>query len=134
MLKYISKEGKNKGTIVFIHGNSSSSNVFSEVLNEKLIGCSLIAIDLPGHGDSLDNHFEDFSFENLKSICTNFINTIDGDILIYGNSFGGNIAIEIAKDINNLKGLIIAGTPPVKKPLNLLEAYLPLPPKISKTA
>lgn len=121
-------KGSKTGTIVFIHGNSSSSSAFKHILKSSS-EYTMIAIDLPGHGESQNNYkaIEDFSLENLQSVCTEFINSIDDDILLFGNSFGGNIAIEIANSLNRLRGLVIFGTPPVKKPINFEDAYLPLP-------
>ena len=49
-----------------------------------------------------------------------------GNVILVGHSLGGHLAIEIAEKIDNLKGLIIIGTPPVKKPMNLEEAFLPI--------
>jgi pimeloyl-ACP methyl ester carboxylesterase len=36
-MKHYTVKGKEKGTIVFIHGNSSSSNVFKSVMQSDLI-------------------------------------------------------------------------------------------------
>ena len=52
-LKKIIARGKEKGTIIFIHGNSSSNKVFETVLNSDQIQQTMIALDLPGHGESV---------------------------------------------------------------------------------
>lgn len=121
-------DGKSKGTIVFIHGNSSSSKVYEDVINSDLITQTKIAVDLPGHGSSAqvyDNE-EDFYMQSYCKVLLKLIASIDDDILLVGNSLGGHIAIEISEDIKRLKGLVIFGTPPVKKPLNLEDAFLPV--------
>ena len=41
-----------------------------------------------------------------------------------GNSLGGHLAMEIASSIKRLKGLVIFGAPPVKKPINFSDAFL----------
>lgn len=128
-MNHILIKGSSKGTIVFIHGNSSSSKVFRAVLESDLIQQTKIAVDLPGHGLSNKDYVEDkdFSFNSYKKKLLNLIESIDDDILLVGNSLGGLLAIEIAKDIERLKGLVIFATPPLKKPLNLEEAFLPVP-------
>ncbi|MFI1773211.1 alpha/beta fold hydrolase [Thalassobellus citreus] len=127
-MKYNIAKGQKKGTIVFIHGNSSSSKVYKDIMVCPEIECSKISLDLPGHGSNLEGyiHDEDFSLINYRNKLIAFINAIDDDVLLVGNSLGGHLAIEISKDIKRLKGLVVFGTPPVKKPINLEEAFLPV--------
>lgn len=128
-MKYNIVKGKDSGSIVFIHGNSSSSFVFNEVLKSNLITHTKIAIDLPGHGESANDYKDekDFSMSSYRTKLIKLVNKFDDNVLLVGNSLGGNIVIEIAPYINNLKGVLIFGTPPVKKPLNLEEAFVFIP-------
>ncbi|WP_298345176.1 alpha/beta hydrolase [uncultured Algibacter sp.] len=128
-MKYNIVKGEDKGSIIFIHGNSSSSSVYNEVLKSKLITHTKIAIDLPGHGESVNDYMdeEDFSMNSYRAKLIKLVNEFDDNVLLVGNSLGGHIAIEIAPYINKLKGILIFGTPPVKKPLNLDEAFVFLP-------
>lgn len=107
-----------------IHGNSSSTNIFRD-LN---LGYTTILPVLLGH-EILNNHYNSndrFDLKNNKRHLIKIINTYKEPILLVGNSLGGHLAIEIASEIKNLKGLIIFGTPPVKKPINIDEAFLPV--------
>lgn len=127
-MKKIIQKGKVKGTIIFIHGNSSSSAVFEQIIKADEILQTKIAVDLPGHGNSIreyKNH-TDFSIQFYHDQLIEFINNINDDILLVGNSLGGHLAIGIANSIDNLKGLLIFGTPPLKKPINFEEAFLPV--------
>lgn len=125
-MKHITFKGTKKGTIVYVHGNSSSFKVFSEPLKSKKIKYSQIAVQLPGHEDfEQDANFKNFSMKKYTQLLKTFVNTIDDDILLVGNSLGGHIAIEIAHKIKKLKGLVIFGTPPLKRPSNFEEAFLP---------
>lgn len=129
-MEYIKIKGVSKGVIVFIHGNSSSSRVFMDILNDERILQTKIAVDLPGHGKSANAYVnkEDFFMASYKEKVKEIIeDTNDDDILVVGNSLGGHIAIELAPEIKNLKGILIFGTPPLKLPLNFEEAYLPTP-------
>lgn len=115
-----------KGTIVCIHGNCSSSNVFNSLLNSN-IQQKVIAVDLPGHNSSADDKLPTENLFNFyKSELIQFINAIDDSIILIGNSLGGHLAIEIAPNINQLKALVIMGTPPVKSPINFEEAFIPM--------
>lgn len=127
-MKISSKKGKIAGTIVCIHGNSSSSKVFKNLLQTEKINHSIITVDLPGHGASIEEYkyHKDFSISFFKRKLIDYISTINDDILLIGNSLGGHLALEISPQINNLKGLVIFGTPPVKKPINFEEAFIPL--------
>lgn len=126
-MKHFFKEGTRKGTIVFIHGNSSSSEVFRSILDSNEIEQTKIAVDLPGHGTNLNgfNPEIDFTVDSICKKLITFTDQIDDDILLVGNSLGGHLAIEIANKIERLKGLVIFGTPPLKKPVNFEEAFLP---------
>ena len=121
----VSNNSKNNQTIIFLHGNSSSSKIFQEIITTDL-PYQMFAFDLPGHGQSeFSVDIAHYRFANYKEIVLNKISELDGEIILVGNSLGGHIAIEIAKEVQNLKGLIIMGTAPVKYPLNLEEAITP---------
>lgn len=119
----------NKGTIIFIHGNSSSPEVFKKSLESESILQSKIAINLLGHGNRNNDSInaEDFSIKAYSDDILKQLTDIDGDILLVGNSLGGHLAMEIAPKIDRLKGIVIFGTPPLKQPINFEEAFLPVP-------
>ncbi|AFL81429.1 putative hydrolase or acyltransferase of alpha/beta superfamily [Aequorivita sublithincola DSM 14238] len=128
-MKHTKVAGTAFGTIIFIHGNSSSSKIFKETLTYSEIKNTKIAVDLPGHGTSR-NDFKgepDFSAKSYQQQLISFIEKIDDEILLVGNSMGGHLALEIAPKIKRLKGLVIFGTPPVKKPINFEEAFVVVP-------
>lgn len=114
-----------KNHIVFLHGNSSSSKVFQNVVDADL-PYTMLAFDLPGHGLSeFSENISDYSFDNYKKLTLAKIKLLTGNVILVGNSLGGHIVIEIAEKVPNLKGVIIMGTAPVKSPLNLEEAITP---------
>ena len=84
-------KGTKKGTIVFIHGNSSSSKVFEHIMKSDVIKQTKVAVDLPGHGLNSDNYSkdEDFSMASYRKKLIKLISQIDDDILLVGNSVGG---------------------------------------------
>jgi len=115
------KKGSQKGTIVLLHGNSSSSRIY-DCLFASNIDYSLVAFDLPGHGNS--ENIPSYSFKVLTKLLKDQIALENEPLLIVGTSHGGHLAIEILPDIEDAKGIIIMGTPPVKKPLNVEEAFI----------
>ncbi|MFT7031633.1 MAG: pimeloyl-ACP methyl ester carboxylesterase [Cyclobacteriaceae bacterium] len=118
-LKKIS--GTRPESIIFLHGNSSSSRVYDELISISDLPYNLVTIDLSGHGEAMHNGR--YSFLEMKEDIIEALSTIDGDKLLVGNSLGGHLAIEIAEKIKNVKGLLIFGTPPLTIPPNLIEAY-----------
>lgn len=123
----IIKEGKTNTTIICIHGNSGSHKHFECLLDPK-IEHNIILLDLPGHGgDTQTSGQDDYSITNYKKFIQNAISKINGEIVLIGHSYGGHLAMEIAPDIELLKGIILFGAPPVKMPINMEEAFLPFP-------
>ena len=108
-----------------IHGSSISSNIFQSVFDSDDIKYSLLAMDLPGHGKS--EHNGKYLFHELKNRLADLINNINGPKLLIGNSLGGHLAIELLTRVKEVKGIIIFGTPPLKKPVNFQEATAPNP-------
>lgn len=123
-MKYISNKSDSLNTIFFIHGNSFSSKAFEPTITSRNTEYRLIAFDLLGNGEAAKTgNTDDYSIKNRIDSCVKFINSFDGEKILAGHSYGGHVAIEIAEQITNLKGLAIFGAPPVKNPLNLAEAF-----------
>lgn len=114
--------------LVCIHGNSSSSKVFEKLKKIESKDIEIFDLDLPGHGKNTKNYTNhtDFSISFFSDFLIDKINALNANVLLIGNSLGGHLALEIAELINNLKGIVIFGTPPLQKPLNLEEAFLPI--------
>lgn len=112
--------------LITIHGNSSAPSIFK---HQEKIGVSVKHICLPGHGELASDEQEEHNFtvEAMKKAILSQIGESEHPILLLGHSLGGHFAIEIAHEIPNLIGLIIFGTPPIKKPINMEEAFLPTP-------
>lgn len=93
-----------KGTIVFIHGNSSSSEIFKATIESELIPYNKIAINLLSHGNNQPenlNQEEHFSIASYKKDVLKQIGHLEDAVLLVGNSLGGHVAIEIASQIKN---------------------------------
>ena len=82
----------NPTTILFIHGNSLSNEYFTKQLNSNLNNhFRLIALDLPGHGNSEKS--DHYSFPLLVEVVQEFIKKkITSNFFVVGHSLGGHIA------------------------------------------
>src|SRR6478736_1348378 len=102
--------------VVLIHGNSSSSRVFSRQLEGPLGQCfRLIAIDLPGHGESDDaRNPSAYSLPGHALAVRAAVDALGIDQAPFvGWSLGGHIALEMAPDLPRARGVVIFGTPPL---------------------
>ena len=110
----------NGQTVLFIHGNSQSSQTFRKQFNSPdLSEFRLIALDLPGHGDSsFDTGPEVYSLPYYNKLVFQFIAQMGlSKPILVGHSLGGHIILENPFGIE-LKGIFLSGTPPVCKPFD----------------
>ncbi len=122
---------KNNGdiTIVFIHGNSFSLEIFQNQFSDPLFdNYSLIAMDLPGHGKSPapKKKEEVYSVTGLANVLGDFINdVVKNPVVLVGYSMSGNLVIEIAPKLNNVLGIFFNGTPPLSSTADIPRGYFP---------
>lgn len=105
--------------IVLVHGNSASSKAWGKQFQGPLAAkYRLIAIDLPGHGDS--GHAPapetDYTIPGYSKTLAEFARKLElKNAVFVGWSLGGHTVIEAAADLPMASGLMIFGTPPVGK-------------------
>ncbi len=118
-----------KPCILYIHGNSLSSETFQNQFSDSNLASKfrLIALDMLGYGDSdrASNPEQEYNFNSQSYLVGEFIEELKlTDVILVGHSLGGNIAIEVAKQINNVKAIVLLGSPVAEKPMSQ-EMYLP---------
>lgn len=97
-LSYIEKNPGNNTLVFFVHGNSSSAKIFSPVFESDLFkNYHLVAVDLPGHGDSAAWHPSHYS---LTAIAYELVQLIlqhwpQKPVCLVGFSLGTNIVAEM---------------------------------------
>lgn len=104
-ISYIEKSSSSDKIIFFIHGNSSSASTWQKQLQDlSFENYDLIAIDLPGHGNSSfsKNPDKDYSPIGTADLISKVIKTLSGNrqYLLVGFSYGSNVVAEmISMDI-----------------------------------
>lgn len=109
--------GGNKPVIVFVHSNSQSSKSFLNQFEDDSLTSiyRLLAIDLPGHGESAPANDPEntYSLKGYGEVLKSFTGGLGLTNALYvGFSLGGHIVIE-AIDKLSAMGLMIFGTPPI---------------------
>ena len=124
-------EGRSQGTpIVFLHGNSLSSEIFNEQFADPVLAdhYRLIALDLPGHGESAhsDDPIKDYSIPGLVNHLVTFVEQMKLDKAVFvGHSLGGHLLIEAYPKLkDHMLGMVIFGAPPFSMPPDIDKTHL----------
>jgi len=126
----ISDSGGSGSPLLLIHGNSSCREIFRHQLDSD-IGHRhrLIAMDLPGHGQSedADNPATDYTIPGYANTAAALLEALHIDhCAVLGWSLGGHIGIEMIASQPAVSALMISGTPPVGKgQAHMAAAFLP---------
>lgn len=106
--------------LICIHGNSSCANIFIEIMKKVNNKINILALDLPGCGNSYDLNLYTMDFVGDK--ISDFIFTIPfkkiyffGHLLPYIKTYKNQI----------VKGVILAGTPPLSSIEDFKYAFTP---------
>lgn len=122
-INYVEQNHLGKTTVVLVHGNSHSLRTFRNQFSAaKLADLNLIALDLPGHGESSPAGL--YSLPALSNVFVSFVKTLGiEDAIFVGHSLGGHIIYE-SLDRLTPSGVLTFGAPPLRSPLDP-SAFLP---------
>ncbi len=113
--------------MLLIHGNSMSGKVFDALLDGPLgRSYQLIAVDLPGHGESENAGFPDrvYTLPGYAEAMLDVMFALDiPKASILGWSLGGHIALEMMARSQQVTGAFVLGTPPVTPGPNALAGF-----------
>lgn len=119
----------NKRPLVFIHGNSLSSETFSHQFSDDFLSENfrIIAPDIPGHGNSdwAKEPGKVYTHDGLYDFIVNFIKALDlNEAVFVGHSMGGHMLMDPWEEISyHAAGLVIFGAPPFTKPLQMEHSH-----------
>ncbi len=124
-------EGDEDVSVLFVHGNSFSSQVFRHQFTGALKAeHRLIAIDLPGHGRSGDAS-DPASAYTLPGYAGAVREVMDAlnlkSTVLVGWSLGGHVVMEVlSTDPSGIAGVVISGAPPIDHdPATMAKAFNP---------
>ncbi len=103
--------------VLLIHGNSTCKEVFRHQVDRFGTDYRILAIDLPGHGDSSDalDPYRTYSMPGYASCIVETLEQLEVQRpVVFGWSLGGHIGLELLPLVP-LAGLVLCGTPPVGK-------------------
>lgn len=115
----VADSGGSGRPLLLIHGNSSCRGVFARQFQSDLAArYRLIAFDLPRHGGSDDapDPAQTYSLPGLADCAVEVLEQLGiGDAVVLGWSLGGHVAIEMLSRFEGMRGLILTGTPPIRR-------------------
>jgi pimeloyl-ACP methyl ester carboxylesterase len=126
----VEEAGSGDRAVLFIHGNSSSREVFRHQLDSDLgRNHRLIALDLPGHGQSANamNPERTYTRPGFADVTRELLTRLGiSQAALVGWSLGGHIALEAAARFPGIVGMMIVGTPPVAAN-RMADGFIPAP-------
>ncbi|MEO1191559.1 MAG: alpha/beta hydrolase [Pseudomonadota bacterium] len=116
--------------VLLIHGNSNCRSIFRHQLNSDLgRRYRMIAMDLPGHGESDDASDPKATYNQVayaEAAAAVLAACQAEEAVVMGWSLGGHIGIEMTYLCRAMKALTFSGTPPASG-LQVTQAFTPLP-------
>ncbi len=113
----VRRAGRAGPFVVFVHGNSCSSRCFQRQLDSDLSErFQLVAIDLPGHGDSAKappsaTRYTLPSYAEVVVAVARQLGASSG--VFVGWSLGGHVLLEASDELTEAAGLLVFGAPPI---------------------
>jgi pimeloyl-ACP methyl ester carboxylesterase len=111
--------GESSPALLLVHGNSASKEVWRKQLESDLAAdFRLIAMDLPGHGGSSDAPDPEagYCMARYAETAIAVLNGLKIDrAMVVGWSLCGHVAIEMLPHSSGLAGIVLTGTPPVRR-------------------
>lgn len=122
-------------SVLFLHGHCTDKNFFNQQMNADILkSYHLIAIDLPGYGESSPplTPLKTYSFPGFAEVVVELIQKLAIEkLIIVGWSLGGHITLELISKIPQLAGVLITGTPPIEVSLQgIQKGFKQLDPEI----
>jgi pimeloyl-ACP methyl ester carboxylesterase len=114
--------------LLMLHGSGASRRVFEHQLSSQLAERHrLIALDLPGHGESSDARDPSwgYSLPGFADIVADVLHALQIErVAAFGWSLGGHIAVELMHRHPGVAGVVLTGAPPLARgPIAMLRGF-----------
>jgi pimeloyl-ACP methyl ester carboxylesterase len=114
--------------IVMLHGSSASRRALDPIVRGPLADrFRVIAIDLPGHGESSNarDPASGYTIPGFADCVAEVLSALRIDrFAIYGWSLGGHVGIELLHRHPGVAGLMLTGAPPLPRgPIGMIRAF-----------
>lgn len=123
--------GIGRPAVLLLHGNSGHKEVFARQIEALSPHYRVVAPDLLGHGRSDDalEPTRDYTLAGHAGYLAELVAALQlGPVVVVGTSLGGHIALELAAQLPDARGLMLVGAPPfAKNPDSMGGAWLPGP-------
>lgn len=123
--------GSGEPAVLLLHGNSGHKEVFASQVEALSPGYRVVAPDLIGHGRSEDAREPERSYTlggHAQYLAELVADIGIGPVVVVGTSLGGHIALELAAQLPDARGLMLVGAPPFAKTAESMGgAWLPGP-------
>jgi pimeloyl-ACP methyl ester carboxylesterase len=118
--------------VVLVHGNGASKEAFRGLFDAKALARHrLIALDMPGCGESADAHapHETYTLPGLSAAVMGVVKALGlARYILAGWSLGGHVAIQTVVDGAMPDGIVLTGTPPCgPDAAEIAQTFLPVP-------
>ena len=96
--------------LLFLHGNTASSNMYAQIVNKYKQDFKVILLDFLGHGksDKLNEFPIDLWFYEAQQVIAFLKHKQYTDVNIIGSSGGAIVAINVALEVPELVSKVIA--------------------------
>nr|ATZ76872.1 esterase/lipase [uncultured bacterium] len=102
-------EGGRGRPLVFVHGAGNSIRVWDRVLMDLKKNYRVLAVDLPGHGESSCKLEE--TVEGYAARVIEFLDALNlQDVHLVGHSMGGAIVVKAVPQCSRVTGAVLVGT------------------------
>jgi pimeloyl-ACP methyl ester carboxylesterase len=98
--------------VVLVHGMAGSAATWDRVVPSLAESCTVLTLDLPGHGSSAKPVDGDYSLGSFASIVRDLIVTLGHDrATVVGQSLGGGVAMQFAYQFpSRCERLVLVGS------------------------
>lgn len=97
--------------VVLLHGWTGQRHDWNHSLGRLQNNHPIMSIDLPGHGDSADQTPPAWTIKSLAEVLVEALNRWhQGPVILAGHSMGGAVALEAARAMSQVRGVILIDT------------------------